>query len=424
MTKRAAILWTVGVMGISAVAAWIYAALQRWDRPLALREADSALAAYRAVGLPWEVSDMPKGDTGPKSAAAFALRMRTKFDYVGYSEYSTDVMEPLLAKGSYREAYRRFRSKFGDTVDLCRGQRDKETLGLPMDWINTAEDDAAAAAVAGAVELMAESGRLEYAKGDPEQALADFRMSRKLILLARQYPNFDQIRESANHAESAYDEMIKCAIQARGDVSFLQELRTLAEDFPQIDFTPFLRYECWSHLALMRRSSPAEDRDGFPQVSLDRALLVRQMQAWTRFYPKALPLVRKPWELSQEAARQSADWVAHKGETFEDVSPLPDLEKLDVALNVFDASAMVLRAEIEALLMEHRTGRLPQSIRDLPGVWIDPIDGQPLRMRRSDKYLLIYSISFDEVDNNGLTWDDPAAGDDYDMVAKIPLQRP
>jgi len=37
---------------------------------------------------------------------------------------------------------------------------------------------------------------------------------------------------------------------------------------------------------------------------------------------------------------------------------------------------------------------------------------------------LIYSISFDEVDNNGLTWDDPAAGDDYDMVAKIPLQRP
>ncbi len=54
-----------------------------------------------------------------------------------------------------------------------------------------------------------------------------------------------------------------------------------------------------------------------------------------------------------------------------------------------------------------RTGRLPKSLEELVPTYVDavpadPFDGQSMRFARTDKGIVIYSISDDLVDDGGL----------------------
>jgi hypothetical protein len=63
------------------------------------------------------------------------------------------------------------------------------------------------------------------------------------------------------------------------------------------------------------------------------------------------------------------------------------------------AKRRMLEAAIDAKLVQLRTGRFPRQVSQ-----IDPMDNRPLRVRLLPEGLLIYSVSVDRADDNGIPW--------------------
>ena len=71
-----------------------------------------------------------------------------------------------------------------------------------------------------------------------------------------------------------------------------------------------------------------------------------------------------------------------------------------------DALHQALRLGLAAEKYRLRHGRLPARLEDLtpefiPAVPLDPFDGKPMRMKRTDRGLIVYSIGPDGIDNGG-----------------------
>jgi hypothetical protein len=76
-----------------------------------------------------------------------------------------------------------------------------------------------------------------------------------------------------------------------------------------------------------------------------------------------------------------------------------------------DATHELARVALAAASYRVKNGKLPEKLADLvpqqlAGMPRDPFDGQPLRMKRDDKSLLIYSIGRDLKDDGGFAWDE------------------
>jgi hypothetical protein len=76
-----------------------------------------------------------------------------------------------------------------------------------------------------------------------------------------------------------------------------------------------------------------------------------------------------------------------------------------------DATRDLVRLAVAATAHKAKHGQYPAKLRDLvpefiPEVPLDPFDGRPIRLRRADGLLVLYSIGQDRKDDGGRPWDD------------------
>lgn len=75
-----------------------------------------------------------------------------------------------------------------------------------------------------------------------------------------------------------------------------------------------------------------------------------------------------------------------------------------------DAKRQAARLGVAAYLYREKKGRFPEKLNDLvpdflPSLPNDPFDGKPMRMKRAESGLVVYSIGPDLVDNDGASYD-------------------
>ena len=80
----------------------------------------------------------------------------------------------------------------------------------------------------------------------------------------------------------------------------------------------------------------------------------------------------------------------------------------------YDAIRQVARLGVAAEQYRFRHGKLPAKLDELapefiPAVPLDPFDGKPMKMKRTEHGLIVYSIGPDMVDNGGAPFDPPEA---------------
>ena len=85
---------------------------------------------------------------------------------------------------------------------------------------------------------------------------------------------------------------------------------------------------------------------------------------------------------------------------------LPATASAHEAAACADARRQALRLGLAAEEYRDRHGRFPKKLDDLvpdyiSAVPVDPFDGKPMRMKRTDHGLIVYSIGPDMVDNGG-----------------------
>ncbi len=135
-----------------------------------------------------------------------------------------------------------------------------------------------------------------------------------------------------------------------------------------------------------------------------------QRTAILRLNNRMVEMAKLPPEQQRAEARQIE----------QDLPTLPILARMLAQANIKVGDAAVrsragLRAAVVMLAAERyrrQHGRWPASVTALvpdflPQVPADPFDGQPLRLRRVDDGLVIYSVSFDETDDGGKLSRDP-----------------
>jgi len=86
------------------------------------------------------------------------------------------------------------------------------------------------------------------------------------------------------------------------------------------------------------------------------------------------------------------------------------------------ARVLTVNALAGAMLIHARTGKYPARLSDIPGHWVDPFDGKPLRVKVKGDSIRVYSVGPNLKDDGGVARVElrGTSREDYDIVAAYP----
>ena len=92
----------------------------------------------------------------------------------------------------------------------------------------------------------------------------------------------------------------------------------------------------------------------------------------------------------------------------------------DILLEV-EAAYISTKALLSTLLVCAKTGRMPKTISEIPGTWIDPFTGKPLLVKSSSKGIRVYSVGPNLKDDGGISqFENRSLPREYDVAASYP----
>jgi hypothetical protein len=433
----AAVLGAVMVVGARV-------ALIFYDYPLASRELPEAEREYRKRGLPWVATDLGLEELPLEENAARLLR---------------EASEIMVAKGLKR----------GGLPTEVEGEADRKTARqVIIDWEDPLKLAEKAAKLPKAnwerdldatlhleffeyallkelvsvlrlrALLSSAEGNVSAATDDLARALCVARhISADPLLLAL------LIHSSLNAIAMKTGEDLLPA--CRGNSVHLARLKkTLEAEYRPPDFWNALLGEMYYGVASARNISaygglrifsdphyapPPLDpskiqRDGYPRDHISRGHLVRHLQLWTQAHDRLQPHRDNPAKMAEILDEMLAEVERQRGLShLMNKIVVPVFGQAGQAVAKGKAQYLTLMEMIHALEFEARRGRLPRSFEEMGRSPVDPFDGQPLRMKRTNTEFLIYSVGIDGNDDGGLRLSDPGAGNDkQDIVTAIPLR--
>ncbi len=424
----------------------------------ASRDLDSAVVAYRAAGLPWEAKDLAPNPPVPDydNAAPLINKASTYFQDKIWQKDEDKITKALIA-GDYALAEKTL-APYNPALDLVAQATKLKGLDFHYDW------DMGAfvlfpqfAYLKSLTKCLSYRARVEASKGDFKGTDRDLQEGLKLADLTGQTPTLISMLVKIAQQAIVFRAYAQCADELKGNAEALDTMeKSLASYQGGADFLFAIRGEQYMGIALLRNIDQyggllalkrslegSPDGDSPPQPKLNpatlqrtglasgmwaRAFMDRHLRYWTEFVTTAKrmndPLAFSKTMDQQAMARETTNRTL-SGLLNEIL--LPVFSQAGVAVVRSQAEQETTEALLEAVEIQIKTGKLPTSIDQIPGTWIDPFDKKPLKLAMVGNSLRIYSVGNNLKDFGGQAPSevkgrstDDIFSDDQNIIAAYP----
>ncbi len=267
---------------------------------------------------------------------------------------------------------------------------------------------------------------LECRMGQPQVAARDLRASWRLGNFADRDPILIGMLVRVAIEAITNRSLQRCAYYTRGDAPGLKELASVLLGAQTPSFAYALRGEAYMGLACIRNvkafggvkglsgSSAGEEnpppvnpktllRTGLPADTQARAFAARHLQLWTDVGGMSARYARDPLRFSEAIQNLEDEVEVRKKASYllEEIL-LPVFTQAGIAVVKEQAEIVATQAMAAAALVCAKGGNVPSKIEDIPGKWIDPFTGGPMRVRRDGKWFRVYSLGPSRKDFGGV----------------------
>lgn len=399
----------------------------------------AAAARYRRTGLPWTADEVgPR--VAPADNAAPLLRRAIPY-FKSASRDAADLRKDMDAgelaqAGTILERYDR-------SLELVRRAADKSGLDFGYDWdLGPMAMFPELAPLKGMVNVLVLRAEYDAATGNRSASNHDLLAAWRLGNLAGKLPILIGML-----VQLACDRIVLTAANHCADVQNASagDLRVLASTVDRMmtdpDFELAMRGEAYLGLSVVRNLNLYPIRtlsgDGGELPQIDPRQLKRSGMP-CGFMASIIggPVLEGAAEREEIIQRDhtnmdamSAD-LAELDRRIEAAKRPQDILRLILdpvynqsvqAIIVMEAQRLALRAFLRGMVIRARSGRFPERIDQIPGRWVDPFDGKPLRVISKTHSFRVYSVGPDKVDNSGLTRGEIATdSSQYDIPASYP----
>src|SRR5579871_99884 len=386
---------------------------------------DHQLVEYRKRGLPWTAGEVSQDRGLPESLNAGPLISRLSYD-LSFTKSQTDTTTAWKDAMNGEFASSAVVKKYAGILALAKRAAGMSFADFHRDWDMGPEilfPEMARAKTL--VRLLLLRAMLEAHSGNPRACNDDLATSWCLGTLVGQEPTL-----IAMLVEISIRALVMTAAEhviyiERSQPASLESLReTLRKMTDEPDFALSMRGEAYMGLTILRNGSifrsrvmqqssgggaslPPVDprrlqRDGRPTGLFERVMGGKVIQTCVERSDIAMrdgkdfrKLDADLKELERKVERDKSITSAYRGMI------APVFTHIGEQMLRDRANRITVAALLEAVLLKARTGRYPKKISDLKGVWIDPFDGEKLRMTQDETEIRFYSVGADLKDDGG-----------------------
>jgi hypothetical protein len=443
---RRTLRWWALLVGalLIAVAAGLYLVmyLSDWQLREAIAEADRLDPGWRFADLEAVRALVPDAENSAKLVQWAGARMPHPL-HVSPLDNDTDELEERLSAGlsqrpdeATRKDLRELLAEFAEAVAKARGFTDRKARGLAdlprgrhtVDWskdlVNT--DMRHLQAVRDVARLVSLDARQHALDGDLDGAV---RSCQAVLNTGRSLG--DEPSEKSQFSRAVCSRRALRALEqtlAQGEAStkVLEDLQRLlteeAEEPLELRAARAERVMFYQCLEVMR-GGPFNRYGGLgPGTAgavahdLDDQLRAPACQAaYLRFFNEVVEIAKLPSEQQQERFQKLQKPRQNLPKLLEERTHGRDWSRLAESFHRNTAQLRCAAAALAAERYRLAEGHWPENLdilvpRYLTAVPTDPFDGQPLRLKRSEDRLVIYSVGVDKKDNGGnlsRQWDEP-----------------
>ena len=453
MKRPPARRWIIGCSVIGGIAlcgiggTLLFFAAKFVDVGQASGEAEKAAVAYRKAGFAWEQKDLTKGFEVPDSDNAAPL---LNVAIANFNEKKFNpVIKPLLRAADtkkYDEVETGLKP-FNKGLDLAIVASNKKGLDFHRDWDMGPQLLFPEFATAkGLVKGLCLRAQVEFGQHQIDKGIADLRTSWKIGSLIGHEPTIISLLVQIAIKRIALDAVQRCAYIAQTDRAALTKLESfLNEPSPAPDFGYALRGEAYMGLTVVRNldnfgglsrlSSSGDDapmppvkpsdliRTGIPTGMMNRAFATRHFQAWTKSAESMEPFKGDPIKMSN-AMEAVSEEISNKKTVSNllNIILFPVFSQAGMSVVTLEAESRVTRALLAAMKIRSTTGKFPLGLSDIPGKWVDPFNGQPVKILHDGESFRVYSVGPNLKDDGGVVRSelhhDPFTA--YDIAACFP----
>jgi len=442
MELRSRVLIGFAIAGVVVCGGGTFLGLRYFDIPFASGQAESAAAAYRKAGLPWEAADLAPNPPVSKAenAAPLLKAAIASFDWTAFDKEHASLVQKL-DEGQTSEVDKEL-SRYNRGLDSAAKAAERPRVDFKRDWDYGHDillpEYAGAKALVRAFCLRAE---VRAARNDISGTSRDLSTGLRLSALMGQEPCVIAMLVEIACNRLVFTAIQRCAAQLVKNPKGLESVATALKDEANPDFVDALRGEAYLGLATLRNFDPLRDRNdaedqgqnpppidpadlkrtGLPDGYFIRAFTARFFQNWTAAKALMDRFPDDPERLGHEMEAVTDRSGPGLSNILSDIL-MPTYVQAGTADAVCEADRRVTAALLQALIIRAQTGRLPTRIDEIPGIWIDPFGGGPLLMKTQGDSIRIYSIGPNHEDDGGVSLRE-LKGDlrkDYDVVAAYP----
>lgn len=409
--------------------------------------AEGASKAYRAAGMPWEAKDLGQGPVAPERNAAILFQETGKQLAKLHPDQDATSIRKLIEVGSFGAAAKQL-SSYAAALDILDTASSRPEIVYDWDWdLGMALQMPELTDTKRYVRLVCLEAQLDAANHAPDKTIRDLAIAWRLSILIGREPGMLAMLSQVGCENIVLDACQRCAATMKDDVASLAEIESIT-NVPNAlpNFGRALRGEAYFILAGIRNPSVIEKamessgkadptqgidratlvRSGLPRDIKDRALAALFFQIWTDVKAAIDSYPDDPQGLGAATVRISDKWSKKSLMGQIGVVALPAFSQAGKAVAELKATRAVTFALIEAMRLKARIGRWPTRAEDIPGKWIDPFTGDPLKIKETPESFRVYSVGPNLHDDGGIRKSE-ILGDlskaNYDIVASYPPRK-
>jgi hypothetical protein len=266
----------------------------------------------------------------------------------------------------------------------------------------------------------------EAAHHDVKGCTRDIAGARKLAGLIGQDPTIIALLVQVACNGIVSDSVQRCAASLAGDPGALRELeKAVSSPVLQPDLVRALRGEAFMQLATARNPAnqgvtidPSDQQhnsadarrvlsQAVPVEVRTKAATDRVLEYWAKLGPYMNSHRHDPRAIARKTQELSDELNRHETTSYMIASAISGgFQQAGSSIVENEARDVVLRALLAAMIRRAETGRFPTKLAELPGKWIDPFTGGPIRLIASngpDQSIKVYTLGPSGIDHGGMT---------------------